>query len=330
MKNFTRDYYLTHSQSNAAKALAIMLIVLGHNSILSPVSWPEKCLFEYLYYFHVYLFFILPFFYNKEIVFSRWNIQTAIVRCMIPYFLFFTFSYLLWHILQDKSLSIREFILGFFDVGEYSIKAVTGVAFLWFLPTFCIVSILRMLSARWKWLPYFIVSVGLVMAFYRPAYLYMWHSSFFVLRAVLYFTMGWCAVHIFRYVPLTGIVGSVLFIAFSWGYFLDIFNIRNVFLFSIAGFCFLTVFLRISQIDRWSLIQVLGKHSLPVYMTHVYIFNALLLFDDYLGGILIYLLTLVISLSLSLLIERLPKIQSFLFPRNWSDWTSSFKKRIAK
>lgn len=49
--------------SNTLKGILIILIVIGHNSILTKNI---DGLFSYLYSFHVMLFFILPWFYKKQ------------------------------------------------------------------------------------------------------------------------------------------------------------------------------------------------------------------------------------------------------------------------
>lgn len=56
--------FIPQAQSNIIKAISILLIILGHNHILAPQD-KNTLLFNFLYSFHVSIFFILPFFYNK-------------------------------------------------------------------------------------------------------------------------------------------------------------------------------------------------------------------------------------------------------------------------
>ena len=62
---------VSREESNAIKGLLILLIALGHNSILS-FAWdgcePVEAYFHrnWLYQFHVYVFFMLPFIYNEQ------------------------------------------------------------------------------------------------------------------------------------------------------------------------------------------------------------------------------------------------------------------------
>ena len=61
MKNY--NIFLNRDESVAIKGFLTFLIVLGHNAVFTKSL---QGLFDYLYTFHVLIFFILPFFYRGE------------------------------------------------------------------------------------------------------------------------------------------------------------------------------------------------------------------------------------------------------------------------
>lgn len=81
---------VSREESNAIKGLLILLIALGHNSILS-FAWDGcehvEAYFHrnWLYQFHVYVFFMLPFIYNEQ-PYRKGNLRKYAVRMLWPYF----------------------------------------------------------------------------------------------------------------------------------------------------------------------------------------------------------------------------------------------------
>lgn len=77
---------VSREESNAIKGLLILLIALGHNSILS-FAWdgcePVEAYFHrnWLYQFHVYVFFMLPFIYNEQ-PYRKGNLRKYAVRML--------------------------------------------------------------------------------------------------------------------------------------------------------------------------------------------------------------------------------------------------------
>ena len=101
--------FINIQQSNSIKAIIMLLIVLGHNHILAPNN-ESSHLFGYLYRFHVSIFFILPFFYNRYDCLCKEAINKIIVRNSIPYVLFFLLCYLLYHFIIIKDGFNLDFV----------------------------------------------------------------------------------------------------------------------------------------------------------------------------------------------------------------------------
>ena len=80
---------VSREESNAIKGLLILLIALGHNSILS-FTWngceAVGAYFHrnWLYQFHVYVFFMLPFIYNEQ-PYRKGNLRKYAIRMLWPY-----------------------------------------------------------------------------------------------------------------------------------------------------------------------------------------------------------------------------------------------------
>ena len=126
---------LSRQESNTLKGLFIFLIILGHNHILCPTN---GIIMQYLYRFHVIAFFIIPFFYtNYQGKLNINNIRDYFVRNYIPYILFFSFSFLVFHLaIKKDGLDISVFLKGIVFASQPVIKQTTGFYFLWFLPAF--------------------------------------------------------------------------------------------------------------------------------------------------------------------------------------------------
>lgn len=125
---------LDKNVSSRMKGVLILLIILGHNSVLT------KCvpgLFSYLYSFHVILFFILPWFYNH----NKPTLRKSLKRCakLYGYYtLFFVIQIVAYNVLIENNFSLENSLHAFVVGGHHALKVVTGYEYLWFIPAFCV------------------------------------------------------------------------------------------------------------------------------------------------------------------------------------------------
>ncbi len=317
--------FISPTQSNIIKAIAILLIILGHNHILAPQS-NSSLLFEFLYKFHVSIFFILPFFYNKKNELNKENIYKVISRNGIPYLLFFAFCYFVYHFIFIKDgFNLLEFFGGIINAPGYNAKNTTGFVFLWFLPVFLLMSLYRLIGNRYHRIALSFFLIGFIICINKQAYNFMWHSPFYILKALYYYAMGLSTYILYKYIKYMNYIGTIAFIVLTFLYWTDYHQI-NTFYFSIAGFCALREITTLIDFSKIFLLRVIGEYSLSIYLIHVFIYNVLekLLPNTIIGGIIIYGLTVSISLLVSIGIYRINILRSFLFPKSWKEWIKVF------
>lgn len=261
-------------ESNIIKAIVMLLIVLGHNHILSPNEGMFS-LFGYLYSFHVSIFFILPFFYKKEDILNRGNIGKIVVRSGIPYLLFYIFCYFLYHFILGKDgFEISEFFGGIFNAPGYSVNTTTGFVFLWFLPVFMLMSLCKLIGSRYKILVIVLFLIGFIIGVSREAYIFMWHSSFYLLRALYYYAMGMSTYLLFKYIKYINYIGGLAFVVLTVLYWTNSYQ-ANSFYFSITGFCVVKELVHRFDFSKIPILSLIGKYSLSIYLIHVFIYNVL-------------------------------------------------------
>ena len=130
LKDDARQSLIGQEDSTALKAILILIVILGHNRYLMGVN--DMLPFRFLYSFHVYAFFLLPFLYNHHhqpfVVFVMKNIK----RFGVPYMVVFAalFAMSLPEVLEyDVWTIVKAFLRGSFrEIFGF------GGAF-WFIPS---------------------------------------------------------------------------------------------------------------------------------------------------------------------------------------------------
>lgn len=308
--------YLSQNQSNIMKAIAMLLIIIGHNHILAPNDG-SSTLFNYLYQFHVSTFFILPFFYNKHEKLNWQSISKIIVRNGIPYILFFTTCYGLYHFIIIKDgYAFSTFFKGIIEYPGFTVKSVTGFYFIWFLPVFMIMSIIKLIGNYRKYCMIILCIIGL--AIFNTNY---GETPFYICRSLVYYTMGIFAYYLSKYIKNIDEIGCLFFFILSILFWTDIYK-ANYIIFSISAFFTIKKIVSIIDFQRIPFLSLIGKYSLPIYLTHVFIYNVLerILPHTLIWGILIYLITIGLSLSISIVIYKIEVVRKFLFPKSWKEW----------
>ena len=313
--------FISQTQSVIMKSIVMLLIILGHNHILVPQDGSSP-LFRLLYGFHVSIFFILPFFYDRKDLLTIENIGKVFIRNGVPYFLFFIFCYTVYHfVLINNGFNLSEFLGGFVSAPGYNAKSTTGFTFLWFLPVFLLMSLYKLIGNKYKILMVLFFIIGFIFSVNEEAYYFMRHSSFYLLKATFYYAIGLSAYFLSKYVKYMNCIGTIVFIALIILYWIGYYQI-STFYFSLAGF--FSLYELTSKIDfsKIPFLSLIGKYSLPIYLTHVFIYNVLerILPHTLLWGILIYFMTIGLSLLISIVIYKIEIIRKVLFPKSWEEW----------
>ncbi len=333
----------TRSESDALKGVFILFVVVAHNAYLVPTA---SALQHYFYQFHFFTFFILPFLYPSRRLSAK-RANDYIFRYYVPYFWFYAATYIAYHVVKDKPSDFLLFIAPFFS-GEISrLKAATGFHFLWFLPAFAAFTLLKDISFQvYQWVKILFFMLGLLVHFAvfagGPDY-YTLRSAvpLAIVQAFYFYPIAFITVWLLRYVPhfrllpahapvckvYCCLLSAFLFVWLSLDFFSDgkaessnyIEEIRNMFL---PVFFFIFFYFSRGVWSRSKLVKALGKFSLQIYLLHVFVYNILLIFAPELStntnfalGLILFLLTLIISYIIAYYVNNTLLIRKIVFPR---------------
>lgn len=316
-------FNISKQDSTAIKGLLTVLIIIGHNHIVAPQN---SLLMTYLYTFHVTCFFILPWLYNNKKEFNFKNISDIFIRNIIPYIFFFLFSITIFMVLRNKHPNISGIVIAFITGSQKLLKENTGFLFLWFLPTFCSFSILKLATDNYRWIKYLTIILSLL-TFFMPWEETEWLKNnlplgiFVTIRLFIY---GTITTFLLRWREWTKYIGAVCFVYLSVLYLTSGINRYEILFMPLAGFLFI---LSLLPIIRMKWLKIIGKYSLPIYLTHVYIYNAIELITPHRiqGGIMSLILTIIISYITSLTFFKIEVIRKSVFPRNVKEWQEVLK-----
>ena len=320
---------ISKKDSTLLKGILILLIMLGHNSILMQ----ERAIFNYLYHFHVYIFLLLPFLYNVP-KFTIERVKKDFVHIYKPYTIIFIILVLINTFVLKERYNFTQVMYAYISGNEYMLKANIGASFLWFMPTMFSLLLLR------NWL------------MKKPGKI-LWSCVFVSFLAFVATRVLWlCTVYDFPYIVLGGTVSFVyFFMAVSCRYVYEKYNGKRFFdtisctLFILSTIiCFACPKGYLYNFITWGILPVgalytliaivrllkkdnmftkcinwLGKESLPIYLFHVIIYNAILLViqkvhiaETYLIGAVSYLATLAIAIILIYFCKK-SKIYKIMF-----------------
>ena len=337
---YIEDISISKDASNAIKGLLIVLVVLGHNSILCH-KWvgceisSSYFYWRLLYTFHVYCFFVLPFLYNTH-SYRRGNFMKYALRLLYPY---------LWICLLCVVLYL--FILGNpFKGWKYLLQAVLygdekmlgeniGFNFPWFLPAMFTLLLLKDIyySIR-KAFKGVLMGIGLllwliVIVFdlkfselgrYVPFAL----VPAFRLLPVCLITV-WMVTKIrFNIKGCVWLIGVFALLSFLFCYFsiLDITIGRMAFYF-VMPICFFLILIAFKDyLSKSRLLVALGRVSLQIYLYHVFVFNVLLVVVKHfhcpptlLDGFIVLIITFVVSCLMAVVTIKIPFLKQCFYPQ---------------
>lgn len=333
--------------STGWKGILILLIVLGHCSLLCKYGPGENDFYtwrSWLYSFHVWSFFILPFFYgSKNVTDSGWggylkNVRKYLVKLFVPY-TWITIVCILISFVLGKNLTFSHVLMAWVVGSQWMTSQYIGFHFLWFLPTMFTVLVMRdiyfNLGSRGR-----VVMLSLLLCFYVGEMVGIEFESLnylpFNLRgAVRYALVGILSRIIVEYtgamslmhrlakysVYLIFLVATILFFKLGKTPVVSpcqnyLFYVLSISLPATFG-CFIIWYQKFGD-NR--ILQLFGKYSLEIYLFHVIVYNILLICvqrflpENLFIGFVVYALTLGISLGLAIFIKRNKLLHRILFP----------------
>ena len=331
---------ISREESNSIKGLLILLIALGHNSILC-ASWDGCELVQvyfhnhWLYQFHVYVFFMLPFVYN-EFSYRKGNLEKYVVRMLWPYLwicmICLCTSYVMgkpfagWGNLVETLITGNIVLLG----------RNVGGAFPWFLMTmFSLLLLKDIYYTCTRVNRVLLICVGLFFWIFAamigetsPIKI---ESPFSIACALLLLPMCISGLLLSKRINLAvmsswwlGGIFILLTILFWYAFYeIQIVELNLLLRFVMPISAFLLLLSVRNYLAKSKLLIALGKMSLPIYLYHVLIYNALLVLvkhfhcpPSWLDGIVTYVATLIISYVGALITMKVSFLRKILYPGN--------------
>lgn len=337
--NNLSTFSVSKEASNAIKGLLILLIVLGHNSILCGVwdgcaTTDKRFIWQWLYTFHVYCFFLLPFMYNKQ-PYRKGNIGKNALRLLYPYvWVCLVCLLIILFVIGAPFNGLTNLLYAMTWGSDRLLEENLGLNFSWFLPAMFSLLLLKDIyystNRYWKG---FLLGIGVL----------LWVVV--LVSGVKFSTLGiyvpFALVPAFRLLPVclatlwiaeriknNAFWRAVVVVLFALTSFLywwvlsaDIRFGRMLFYFVMPVLAFLTLLAIKDYLGKSRLLIALGKMSMQIYLYHVIIFNALLLVVKHFhcpptiaDGVVVLLVTLVVSYVMSLLTTRVPWIKRLIYP----------------
>lgn len=333
---------VSREESNAIKGLLILLIALGHNSILS-FAWdgcePVEAYFHrnWLYQFHVYVFFMLPFIYNEQ-PYRKGNLRKYAVRMLWPYF-WICLICLAVSVLIGAPFNGWANLAWTLVSGNINLLGINiGAQFPWFLMTMFALMLLKDLyySLSRSFIRYLLVGIGISLWILAWSIGYTlpitMESPFSIASAWLLLPVCLSGLWLAKRANLQKSLWwfALVFLSLTtllWCYYY-LFKVHTVgvnllFLFVMP----ISAFLLLLSVRNWlaksKLLIALGKMSLPIYLYHVLIYNAFLMAvkhfhcpPQWADGIAVYVATIAVSYLGAWATMRIPFMQRVLFPLN--------------
>lgn len=318
-----RTSLLSRAESDGIKGFLILLIVLGHNKYVMQGGMSNV----FLYSFHVYAFYYLPFLYDYRQESWKRMITKNLRRLYVPYTLIFLLLMALAY-MQGTLGDLADIGVAYVCGSQYALSQSFGMgSFLWFIPTMFMVLIYRKIFYVLKSNEYrsflLLLSVicwfgyGYIIAWFIPTW---WFAPIccttalaMVFPAILlrHFCQKInCEIGILLYFILSLLM--MIFYPLRMEYFLTYLTINR---FLSPVIIFLLIFLLKHYLIKSKLIINFGQKSFRIYIVHIFIYNFFyFLMDPYNPGIYEGIVLFFITFTISYLISKL-SILRFIFLR---------------
>ena len=156
---------------------------------------------------------------------------------------------------------------------------------------------------------------------------YTWFNSIplALTQGFYYFAYGVFAYYPLRFIPHIKYVGAIIFILISIASLVG-YEINIPFLFPVSFVMFSLSLVRL--LVYLPFLEKLGIYSFPIYLVHVYIYNGfeILLPQTIISGIIIMILTILISFGGSTILLNTTNFRKLIFPKNWNDLKTFYNK----
>ena len=319
---------LDKKTSTIVKGVLILLIILGHNSILMHTQNGDTpiLLYRYLYHYHVYCFLILPMLYNVPVITYN-RLKKDFSHLFKPY-VFLFIALVSYQLILGERINPERVFEAFISGNEPLIKDALGASFPWFLPTMFSFIILRnTLCWRPKLLKIvFAISLAvyLLTRVLNVFSLYTFNYFLGCMVALAYFSVGIVVRKIYfyltnkneyiKFVYLLAAISTALFFIYYRTNNMELwFSLNAWVIMPVSVFISLLCIIEASKDFKFLYVfECLGKLTLPIYVFHMFIYNAILLLIGKLHipincfvGVMTFFLTVGLCILVIILLKKL-------------------------
>lgn len=343
---------ISRDASAAIKGFMMLLIIWGHTEMMTPnYALGERTLLYYwLYSFHVYIFFILPFIYGSkngqcekkdeghliELGFIRAELKHNILKIGIPYFWFFCFSAIIFILSGKGEFNPTGLLYAFVFGNEQLMDKYVGFYFLWFLP-----AMLSLLTIKSVWyhssvnIRRIIIAISaiiwvLVILNVVTRHQIGMYVPFALSQAFCYIIYGLSSRWIIekqlpnkRLIPTTVLL--VIFLSFvlfsSDALNQSVVNITATVRLIMPIAIFILLYNCRHILEKSNLLRFVGRYSLQIYLVHVFVINILFVLSvrflepGLVLRVVIYVLATVLSSAIAVFLVKNPVLNKLLFPK---------------
>ena len=343
---------ISRDASAAIKGFMMLLIIWGHTEMMTPnYALGERTLLYYwLYSFHVYIFFILPFIYgskngqydNKdeghliELSFIRAELKHNIIKIGVPYFWFFCLSALAFILSGKGEFNPIGVLYAFVFGNEQLMDKYIGFYFMWFLP-----AMLSLLTIKSVWyhssmsIRRIIIAISAIIWLLFILNVVTRHQigmyvPFALSQAFCYIIYGLSCRWIIerqkpkkRLIPTTVLLVLLLtFLLFcSDGLNHNVVNMTATIRLIMPIAIFILLYSSRHILEKSSLLRFIGKYSLQIYLVHVFVINVLFMLSvrflepSLILRVAIYVLATAFSSAIAVFLVKTPVFNKLLFPK---------------
>lgn len=333
---------LNRDESAAIKGLLMLLILVGHDALLmsDPLTGSEIDFKGYLYSFHVYCFFILPWLYGYNptspgggVFYMLWNDALKYAkRVLVPYAFWCVILLAINTVVNHQPFDSAGTLKAFFSGNEKFLKEFFGAGFIWFLPAYFSLSLIRSIwhnSGRMVHRGIIILSAmcWVLMLFVFTDRYELFSFSFLALIQGLSFTLFYFIIRPFlrkiQDSKYAAILVFALFIIASISFFIrwksDFFNRTEFYILVMTPLAFLCLSSIRKYLANSGFLRLIGKYSLEIYLLQMFIYNLInsILLHFFSQTVVLGFVSFAITLSACLvggiLLNRIPYLRTVMF-----------------
>lgn len=311
--------YIDKPQSETIKGLLIFLIVLLHNDLLLTGLY-EGRIIEYIGWFHVEGFFILPFFYNQKNELSFRKVLNIIIRCWVPYFWLFVTCWLIYSVYTHTLHFDEKLVCSFFCGTQTLLRSAFGFSYMWFLPAFCTFSIVLLFVKKYPVSKVLFIALFILWLLMDSLQPIMFDDTVPIgLGLILtYLGAGSLVFALNKYSRWSKYVGTIVFVVLTIVY---CFCGKTNFLFKVVPpFAFFAI-LVLTSVVKSDVLRLMGKHSLVIYLLSPLVGN--LFFElcpkTMVWGLFTFALSILLPLCFSTMLQKVEVLRLILLPHDVDD-----------